>query len=110
MTALPLEEIPRRVLKRAQYEAFEFELVGEQIRVRNASYVDPENHEYELTIAEGIPIQCTCPADARFDSPCKHRVAVAIRRPILDLVTEVQSKNTGETPRLRVGNSAEERH
>jgi len=89
-TVIPIEEIPSRVLKRAQYEAFEFELLGSRVRVRNESYADPENHEYEVTVEDGVPMACTCPADARFDNPCKHRVAVAIRRPILEFVEEVQ--------------------
>jgi len=89
-TVIPIEEIPNRVLKRAQYEAFEFELLDSRVRVRNESYADPENHEYEVTVEDGVPTRCTCPADARFDNPCKHRVAVAIRRPILEFVEEVQ--------------------
>ncbi|WP_424004762.1 SWIM zinc finger family protein [Haloarcula salina] len=28
-----------------------------------------------------VPIACSCPADERFDGACKHRVAIAIRRP-----------------------------
>ena len=87
---IPFDEVPNRVLKRAQYEAFEFELLDSRVRVRNESYADPENHEYEVTIEEGVPTACTCPADARFDNPCKHRVAVAIRRSILEFVEEVQ--------------------
>jgi len=90
-TVIPIEEIPNRVLKRAQYEAFEFELLGSRVRVRNESYADPENHEYEVTVEDGVPMKCTCPADTRFDNPCKHRVGVAIRRPILEFVEEVQA-------------------
>ena len=89
-TVIPIEEIPNRVLKRAQYEAFEFELLDSRVRVRNESYANSENHEYEVTVEDGVPMKCTCPADARFDNPCKHRVAVAIRRPILEFVEEVQ--------------------
>ena len=87
---ISLEEVPTRVLKRAQYEAFEFELLDSRVRVRNESYADPENHEYEVTVDDGVPTACTCPADTRFDNPCKHRVAVAIRRPILEFIEEVQ--------------------
>jgi hypothetical protein len=79
-----------RVRKRAQYEAFEFALVPDGVLVRNNSYADPENHEYVVTIRDGVPIACTCPADVRFDGACKHRVAVAIRQPILDIATHVQ--------------------
>ena len=76
----------KRVAKRAQYEAFEFTLVPDGIRVRNGSYADPENHEYLVTVTDGVPDSCTCPADARFEGACKHRVAVAIRRPLVDAV------------------------
>jgi hypothetical protein len=79
-------EYTKKVAKRAQYEAFEFTLVSEGIRVRNGSYADPENHEYLVTVADGVPDTCTCPADARFEGACKHRVAVAIRRPLVDAV------------------------
>lgn len=72
-----------RVLKRAQYECFEFSLASDGIQVRNASYADPENHEYTVRVHDGVPTTCTCPADARYDGACKHRVAVAIRGPVL---------------------------
>ncbi|MFC6974790.1 SWIM zinc finger family protein [Halomicroarcula sp. GCM10025709] len=74
----------KRVAKRAQYEAFEFTIVPEGVRVRNGSHANPEEHEYLVRVAGGIPATCTCPADARFDGACKHRVAVVIRAPILD--------------------------
>lgn len=77
-------EFSKRVAKRAQYEAFEFTLVPEGVRVRNGSHAKPKEHEYLVGVAGGIPETCTCPADARFDGACKHRVGVAIRKPILD--------------------------
>ena len=78
------------VRKRAQYEAFEFTIHERSVLVRNASYADPENHEYRVTISEGLPASCECPADAKYEGACKHRVAVAIRRPILDAVAHQQ--------------------
>ncbi|WP_277552357.1 SWIM zinc finger family protein [Halobaculum limi] len=72
-----------RVLKRATYEAFEFDVVANGVRIRNASYANPAAHEYIVSLAGGIPATCSCPADANFDGPCKHRVAVAIRGPVL---------------------------
>jgi len=72
------------VAKRAQYEAFEFTIVPEGVRVRNGSHANPEEHEYLVTVSQDIPQTCTCPANARFDGACKHRVGVAIRKPILD--------------------------
>ena len=84
-----------RVRKRAQYEAFEFSLVPDGILVRNNSYADPENHEYVVTIHDGVPVACSCPADARFDGACKHRVAVAMRRLILDIAIQARVVTDG---------------
>ena len=80
-----------RVLKRAQYEAFEFLLFDGDILVRNESYADPSNHEYRVTIADGFPTVCECPADATYEGPCKHRVAVGIRPKILDLFRQMKT-------------------
>jgi len=33
-----------------------------------------------------VPTDCTCPANAHYEGACKHRVAVAIRRPLVDAV------------------------
>ncbi|WP_435349216.1 SWIM zinc finger family protein [Haloarchaeobius sp. HRN-SO-5] len=51
--------------------------------MRNCSHADPAAHEYLVRVVDGIPSSCTCPADDRFAGACKHRVAVAIRRPVL---------------------------
>jgi hypothetical protein len=81
----PLETLSftDRVAKRAQYEAFEFSIVPEGVRVRNCSHEQPSEHEYIVTIQVGQPVSCECPADDRFDGACKHRVAVAIRKPVI---------------------------
>lgn len=90
-------EFSKRVGKRAQYEAFEFTLLRNAIRVTNASYADPENHTYEVDIEDGLPISCTCPADERFEGACKHRVAIAVRRPLLQAMT-LQRTMHGDDP------------
>jgi len=92
MTSHPLDElsVSNRVLKRAQYEAFEFELLDSDVRVRNASHAVPTDHEYVVTIEDELPVECTCPADANYENACKHRVAVALRRPIIDFANDVQ--------------------
>jgi len=84
----PLEqlEFPTRVAKRAQYEAFEFTLTDGGVVVRNGSHPDPSEHEYRVDVDEGLPTTCECPADDQYEGACKHRVAVAIRRPLLDAV------------------------
>ncbi|WP_423743916.1 SWIM zinc finger family protein (plasmid) [Haladaptatus sp. SPP-AMP-3] len=77
----------KRVAKRAQYEALEFSLTTRGVRVRNTSHPNPSDHEYRVTIRNGIPIACECPADARYEGACKHRVGVAIRTPLLQAAT-----------------------
>ncbi|MFC6974421.1 SWIM zinc finger family protein [Halomicroarcula sp. GCM10025709] len=93
----PLEqlEFSKRVAKRAQYEALDLSICGTDILVRNESHATPEDHQYAVSIDDGIPVSCTCPADTRFDGACKHRVAVAIRRPLLDTLQRVKR---GEPP------------
>lgn len=76
-----------RVAKRAQYEAFEFTIEDEGVRVRNNSHADPAEHEYRVQVSDGLPASCTCPADDHYDGACKHRVAVAMREPILTAAT-----------------------
>jgi hypothetical protein len=93
----PLERLDPtdRVLKRAQYEAFDFSLLDGEARVRNESYHHPADHEYRVTVVDSVPVACTCPADAAYDGPCKHRVAVAIRPRILDFVAKMQAVADG---------------
>ena len=92
MTQSLLERLSptNRVLKRAQYEAFAFSLYDGDVLVRNESHLQPGDHEYRVTIVDGIPESCECPADKRFDGPCKHRTAIAIQPTILDVATQMQ--------------------
>jgi hypothetical protein len=92
MTQTVLERLnpTNRVLKRAQYEAFAFSLYDGDVLVRNESHLNPADHEYRVTVVDGIPKTCECPADKRFEGPCKHRTAIAIRPPILDVATQMQ--------------------
>ncbi|WP_310732959.1 SWIM zinc finger family protein [Halostella salina] len=92
-------DVTKRVVKRAQYEAFEFSIEDTGVRVRNGSHANPENHEYLVTVADGLPSDCECPANATYDGACKHRVAVAIRRPVLDAALDRQVAADGGTPR-----------
>ncbi|WP_368411873.1 SWIM zinc finger family protein [Haladaptatus halobius] len=66
-----------RVAKRAQYEVLEFSVKTRGVCVRNTSHANPADHEYLVTVHNGIPIACECPADDRYDGACKHRVGVA---------------------------------
>jgi hypothetical protein len=84
----PLQQLDfsTRVAKRAQYEAFEFSLSSGGVTVRNGSHANPSEHEYLVRVEDGVPVACECPADEHYEGACKHRVAVAIRRPLLDAV------------------------
>jgi hypothetical protein len=84
-----------RVLKRAQYEALEFSLYRGSILVRNASHANPSEHEYQITVQDGRPVECSCPADANYEGACKHRTAVALRRPILTAAQEMRARTDG---------------
>lgn len=95
----PLErlDVSSRVAKRAQYEAFEFTISDDGVRVRNCSHADPSEHEYLVRIDGGLPTQCVCPADERFNGACKHRVAVSIRDPVLNAVVAASVAADGGT-------------
>lgn len=83
-------ELTDRTLQRAQYEAFEFDLVEQGVLVRNASHEDPSDHEYLVTIDDGLPDSCECPADEHHPGACKHRVAIAIRSHVLYPASNLQ--------------------
>ena len=87
MSAFDRLAFTTRVAKRAQYEAFEFSVIEGGVRVRNCSHDEPAEHEYVVSVEDGLPTACECPADDRFDDACKHRVAVAIRKPVMEAVT-----------------------
>ncbi|WP_435196394.1 SWIM zinc finger family protein [Natronomonas sp. EA1] len=76
-------DVSNRFLKRAQYEAFSFTVLDEGVLVRNGSHANPDEHEYLVTVADGVPSHCSCPADNHYSPACKHRLAVAIRTPVL---------------------------
>ncbi|WP_255152201.1 SWIM zinc finger family protein [Halorarius halobius] len=83
--------VSNRVLKRAQYEAFAFTVLDEGVLVRNGSYTNPEDHEYLVTVTGGLPTHCSCPADRQYEPACKHRLAVAIREPVLEAARRTES-------------------
>lgn len=78
-----------RTRKRAEWEAFAFEIPSEnQIRVINESHADPSDHTYSITVEQRpnstiVPIHCDCPAFMHLSGACKHMVAAAIRRVVL---------------------------
>lgn len=74
-------------VKRAEWEAFEFTLLGDrEIEVVNTSHEEPEEHTYTVHVEGGIPAHCTCPAWEYQNEACKHMVSVAIREPLVEAV------------------------
>ncbi|WP_232833779.1 SWIM zinc finger family protein [Saliphagus sp. LR7] len=61
----------------------------------NGSYGDDEkrDHTYRVNIENGVPVACECPSDTYQDGACKHRVAVAIREPVLEAATADDSQD-----------------
>ena len=80
-----------QVQKRAQWEAFEFTVLGDgDVEVVNDSHGDADNHTYTVHVEGGIPSDCTCPAWEYQPGACKHMVAVAIRESVLDAASREQ--------------------
>nr|WP_303647368.1 SWIM zinc finger family protein [Haloarchaeobius sp. FL176] len=46
-------------------------------------------------VVDGVPTSCTCPADEHYDDACKHRVAVAIRGPVLNAAVDAMVATDG---------------
>ncbi|WP_114578677.1 SWIM zinc finger family protein [Saliphagus sp. LR7] len=94
--ALAELDVDAPTAKRAQYEAFEFDLEAPGLlQVINGSYGDDEKreHSYRVNIENGVPVTCECPSDTYQDGACKHRVAVAIREPVLEAATADHSQD-----------------
>jgi hypothetical protein len=84
--ALSVLQTDVKTEKRAQFEAFEFDVDPDRhvVTVRNASHEDPGEHEYEVVLKEGVPAACECPSCKYHDGACKHMTAVAIREPVME--------------------------
>lgn len=98
---LDVLDADEQVEKRAQWEAFEFTVLGNgDVEVVNDSHENADDHTYRVHVESGIPSDCTCPADTYQEGACKHRVAVAIREPVLEAATEDQPARAdgGVTP------------
>jgi len=90
-STLDLLEYDDQIVKRAQWEAFEFTVHGDgDVEVVNDSHADADDHTYTVHVEGGIPSDCTCPADTYQEGACKHRVAVAIREPVLEVASREQ--------------------
>ncbi|MFC4407981.1 SWIM zinc finger family protein [Haloarchaeobius iranensis] len=84
-SALEVLESDEQVEKRAQWEAFEFTVLGDgDVEVLNGSHEDADDHTYTVHVEGSVPSDCTCPAWEYQPGACKHMVAVAIREPVLE--------------------------
>ncbi|WP_135852644.1 SWIM zinc finger family protein [Halorussus salinus] len=90
-SALEVLESDEQVEKRAQWEAFEFTVVGDgDVEVVNDSHADADDHTYTVHVEDSIPSDCTCPAWEYQPGACKHMVAVGIREPVLEAASGEQ--------------------
>lgn len=83
-------ETTHRSLHRAQRESFAFRLHDGDVIVRNLTYDQPSEHEYRISVHDGVPVDCTCPAEEHYAPACKHRVAVAIRDRVVEAAVRMQ--------------------
>lgn len=89
----------KKTVKRAQWEAFEFEVESpNHVTVINGSHANPEDHTYGVRVEDGTPVACECAGDTYQDGPCKHRISIAIRQPVI----EAASQST-QTPAMTDG-------
>jgi predicted RNA-binding Zn-ribbon protein involved in translation (DUF1610 family) len=77
------DDEPTKSERRAEWEGFEFRVpVPGSVRVENVSYGDnSDEHVYVVSVENGIPFDCTCPA-WEYHNPeggCKHMKAVENR-------------------------------
>ena len=85
---LELLDADATIQKRAQWEGFEFTLLGDgDVEVVNTSHDEPKEHTYTVHVEGGIPSDCTCPAFEYQEGACKHMVAVVIHEPVLKAAT-----------------------
>ena len=77
-----------KTLKRARWEHLRLAACSGtgRVNVCNLSYGVHEkaDHTYTVTVERGQPTDCTCPAAKYQSGPCKHVVAVAADRAVLD--------------------------
>ncbi|WP_049904117.1 SWIM zinc finger family protein [Halococcus agarilyticus] len=99
-----------KTLKRARWEHLRLAPVAgaQRVNVCNVSYgVQAKNdHTYTVTVERGEPTDCTCSAATYQSGPCKHAVAVAGDREVIDEAmgaTEGSERNEIATDGGRVG-------
>jgi uncharacterized protein (DUF736 family) len=81
-----------QVQKRAQWEAFEFTVLADvDVEVVNHSHKDADYHTYTVHVEGEIASDCTCAAWEYQSGACKHMIAVAIREPVVEAVSQEQA-------------------
>ena len=95
-----------QTLKRARWEPLRLAACPGtgRVNVCNLSYGVHEkaDHTYTVTVDRGQPTDCTCPAASYQSGPCKHVVAVAADREVLEEAMHGGSDPFGErAPTLR---------
>lgn len=82
-----VESADGKVLKRAQWEAFEFEIEASGlVKVINGSYgEEKDDHTYRVKVEDGLPVACECPHFRYNDDVdlCKHGASLLLREPVL---------------------------
>jgi len=93
----------KKTFKRARWEHLRLAACpgARHVNVTNYSYVQAARsgeHTYTVSIGpDGLPTGCTCPSDEYQPGPCKHVVAVAADREVLDEAMHGGSKpSTGD--------------
>lgn len=78
------EGVHEKSLERARTEPMSFATPSQDlVIVANERHENPEDHTYAVVVDDGLPVHCTCPAEKRFPTPCKHRLAVALNGAVM---------------------------
>ena len=90
-------ETTNRSITRAKTESFAFRLHDGDILAQPQTCEGASNQEHRVVIDGGVPVDCTCPAEAQYAPACKHRVAVAVRDGVLEAAVRMQVATDGGT-------------
>jgi hypothetical protein len=62
--------------------------------VINTSHEEPDEHTYTVHVEGRVSSDCTCPDFSYQEGACKHLLAVAIRKPVLEAATPEPATRT----------------
>lgn len=78
------EDVHGKSVQRAREEPMSFATPSaDLVIVANERHENPEDYTYAVVVNDGLPVHCTCPAEKRYPTPCKHRLAVALNEPVM---------------------------